>query len=175
MPMITLFTELCNPISQDYYDIIIASTQFHQLTCSCGHSACLTIHGYYNRSIKVEVSSVQLHICRVKCSHCGTTHALLLSSFVPYSQMSLPDQIRIISCFEDSGDYSAIMDETPSIDENNIYSLIRRYIHHWMQRILSASVSIHLSLSFVRQCFSSYQRQFMQIKRTPNILFFKPT
>ncbi|TAH60013.1 MAG: hypothetical protein EWM46_10810 [Fermentimonas caenicola] len=61
------------------------------------------------------------------------------------------------------------------MDENNIYSIIRRYIHHWMQRILSASISIHSSLSFVRQCFSSYQRQFMQIKQTPNILFFKPT
>ncbi|WP_434084494.1 DUF6431 domain-containing protein [Lacrimispora xylanisolvens] len=68
----------------------------------------LTIHGYYHRSIKSEESVIRLHICRVKCSYCGTTHALLLSSIVPYSQISLSDQVSIISCYEDSGDFSAI-------------------------------------------------------------------
>jgi len=138
--MITIFTDFCNPISQDFYDNTIASLQFHQLSCSCGHSGCLTIHGYYDRSVKSEDASIRLHICRAQCRNCGTTHALLLSSIVPYSQISLPDQVSIISCFEDSGDFSAIMDETPSIDESNIRSVIRRYIRHWMQRLLLSPI-----------------------------------
>lgn len=174
--MITLFTEFCNPISQDFYDKVIEGTQFHQLTCSCGHSGCLTIHGYYDRCIKFEDSSIQLHICRVKCRHCGTTHALLLSSFVPYSQISLPDQISIISCFEDSADYSDIMDETPSIDENNIYYLIRQYQLYWKQKLLSENISLTSSPRIIiKRCFAAFCRLFMQIKPTPNILFLTPT
>lgn len=173
--MITVSTEFFNPISQDFYDKTISNLPFHQLTCSCGHSGCLTIHGYYYRSIKSEVSVVRLHICRVKCSLCGVTHAILLSSIVPYSQISLPDQIRIISCYEQVDNFSSIMEETPSIDENNIHSIIHRYRKHWEQRILSLRLSIESSISFIRLCFSHFNRQFMQIKRTPNILFLKPT
>ena len=64
MTMITISTDFCNPISQDSYENLINSLQFHQLTCTCGHSACLTIHGYYDRNIKLEDHSVLLHICR---------------------------------------------------------------------------------------------------------------
>ena len=77
MPMITIFDGFCNPILQDSYDKTINSLPFHQLTCSCGHSGCLTVHGYYDRSVKSGDGSVRLHICRVKCSHCNKTHALL--------------------------------------------------------------------------------------------------
>lgn len=49
--MITISVKDYNQISQDYYDSIINSLQFHRLTCSCGHSACLTIHGYYRRGV----------------------------------------------------------------------------------------------------------------------------
>lgn len=131
MLMITVSTEFFTPITQDFYDKSISSLPFHQLTCSCGHSGCLTIHGYYYRSIKSEDSAVRLHICRVKCSICGMTHALLLSSIVPYSQISLPDQIRILSCYELLVNFSSIMEETPYIDENNIHSIIHSYRIQW--------------------------------------------
>ncbi|WP_377146216.1 DUF6431 domain-containing protein [Robinsoniella peoriensis] len=122
-----------NPVSQDFYDKTINNLPFHQ------HSGCHTIHGYYDRNIKAEEGAVRLHICRVKCCHCGSTHALLPAYIVPYSQVSLPDQVDIISCYENSDSYSAIMAKTSSIDENCIYSLIRRYVHHWLLRVLSAS------------------------------------
>lgn len=175
MLMITISTDFCNPISQDSYENLINSLQFHQLACTCGHYACLTIHGYYDRNIKVDDQSILLHICRVKCSHCNTTHALLPSFIVPYSQVSLPDQVDIISCYESSGNYSDVMERTPSIDENCFYSIIRRYKHHWLQRILSLKLSISTSLTFVRFCFLHYSRQFMQVKKTPNIFFLTPT
>ena len=175
MLMITFNTDFDNPISQDSYDKTINHLQFHQLTCSCGHSACMTIHGYYDRSIKSGVDSVRLHICRVKCCHCHKTHALLPISIVPYSQVSFPDQAAIISRYEDSGDYSEIMNKTPSIDENCIHSIIRRYLLHWLQRTLSAFLSVSPSFSFVQLCFSHFSRHFMQVKRTPNILYLTPT
>lgn len=175
MPMITIFEDFCNPISQDSYDKTINALPFHQLTCTCGHSACLTIHGYYDRSVKSEDHTVSLHICRVKCSYCNGTHALLPSYIVPYSQVSFPDQAAIISCYQNSANYSEIMEKTSSIDETCIHSIIRRYTRHWLQRILSVPLSISTSLPFVCLCFSHFSRPFMQVKRTPNILFLTPT
>ena len=98
--MITIFAGNCNQISQSFYDSVIFDLPLHQLTCSCGHSACLSIHGYYRRAVKLPSGTVRLRDCRVKCSECGNTHALLLSSMVPYSQVTLPDQQRICSDYE---------------------------------------------------------------------------
>ena len=53
MFMITLSTDFCNPISQDFYDDLLSSIQFHRLSCSCGLSGCLKIHGYYTRGDQV--------------------------------------------------------------------------------------------------------------------------
>ena len=175
MLMITVSVDFCNPISQKFYDDVINSLQFHRLSCPCGHSGCLTIHGYYDRTVKSRDCDLLLHICRVICSECGHTHALLLSSIVPYSQISLPDQMDILDHALSDGDFSAIMDATPSIDESSIRSVIRRFRRHWKQRLLSEAILLSLSTDFIRACFSAFGRQFMQIKSTPNILFLTPT
>ena len=117
--MITLSGLNCNPNTeniQDKYDAFIRSLQLHQLTCSCGHSACLFIHAYYTRSLKVLDRSVDLRICRVRCSACGKTHALMPAFIVPYSQMALPDQVEIVRGLEDGNhDFSSLMQRRPSI------------------------------------------------------------
>lgn len=172
--MITLSVDDYNPVSQDFYDKTIKTLQFHQLTCSCGHSGCLTIHGYYYRSVKSGDDSVRLRICRVICSHCGKSHALLLSSFVPYSQILLTDHIMILSDFEKGYLSTAVMEKTPSIDEDNLRSIIHLYVKYWKQRLLSACIPL-ASPSLTLQCFSSFGRQFMQNKKTTNILFLTPT
>ncbi len=172
--MITLLVDNCNPISQDFYDKTIRSLQFHQLTCSCGLSGGLTKHGYYYRRLKVDDDLQQLCICRVICSHCGSTHALLLSSFVPYSQISLPDQVVIISNFENHSSQSALMARNNAIDESNIRSILRQYRRFWQQRLLTARISLW-GASLSQMCFSFFERQFMQIKRTPNLFFVPPT
>lgn len=46
-----------NPLNQKDYDDILSSIQFHQLTCTCGHSACLSVHGYYLRGLKTLTAS----------------------------------------------------------------------------------------------------------------------
>lgn len=172
--MITLSVDNYNLVSQDFYDNTISNLQFHQLTCTCGLSAGLTIHGYYYRSIKSGDGIVRLRICRVKCSHCGRTHALLLTSFVPYSQILLHDQVEILVDFEKDRLASSVMERTPSIDENNLRMVIRQYRRHWQQRLLAARIPLH-SPNLICLCFSHFARQFMQIKNTPNILFSAPT
>ena len=94
--MITLFVEENNPLTPNFYNNLIHNLPLHQLTCPCGHSGCLSIHGYYNRSIKLPDGKTVFRICRVKCECCGHTHAILLSSMVPYSQVVISDHISII-------------------------------------------------------------------------------
>lgn len=173
--MITITVPFDNPLNQKTYENLINTLQFHQLQCTCGHSGCLTIHGYYPRSLKENDSEITLSICRVKCSHCGKTHALLPSQLVPYSQVSLQEQAAIISAYEDSGDFEQIMDRTPSIDENLIASITKRYIMHWMQKIRSFRVDLSFPSRLVKLCFSLFMNQFMQIRQTQNILFLTPT
>lgn len=175
MLMITLSVNLCNPISQDFYDKTISDLQFHRLVCTCGHSSCLTIHGYYNRFIKHGDSRITLRICRVICSQCGRTHALLLSYMVPYSHTPTSHQVDIIRHSQTDADFSEIMDTTPSIDESCVRSVIRRFKQHWKQRLLSESISLMSASELIRCCFSAFGRQFMQIKGTPNILYLTPT
>ena len=50
------------------YDSVLYNLPFHQLACSCGHAACLSIHGYYRRTVKLPSGPLRLRVCRVKCS-----------------------------------------------------------------------------------------------------------
>ena len=173
--MITITMPFNNPLTQKTYQDLINSLQFHQMKCTCGHAGSLTIHGYYTRSLKSEDTAISLSICRVKCSQCGKTHALLPSCIVPYSQVSLEDQVSIISAYEQTQNVDPIMIKTPSIDENLIASITRRYVNHWSQKIRSFHIPLVFSNDLVKQCFSLFMNQFMQIRQTPNILFLTPT
>lgn len=83
---------------------MLGSLQFHQLKCTCGHSACLSVHGYYHRTVRTSKGSFRLRICRVICSECGRTHAILPESIVPYDQISLEDQRVIVIAYENGTD-----------------------------------------------------------------------
>lgn len=61
--MITIFVKDCNQISQSFYDSVIFDLQLHQMTCSCSHSACLSVHGYYWRSVKLPSGTLRLRVC----------------------------------------------------------------------------------------------------------------
>ena len=169
--MITLSIENCNPLNQNVYNDILSSLQFHQLTCTCGHSACLSVHGYYQRGLKTPDGLIRLRICRLRCHVCRRTHALIPSLIVPYSQISAPDQADIIHLFPDKTALRSLLDRIPCIDENNVKYIMRSYRRHWKQRLLSCTIPLFPLKELITRCFSSYCRQFMQIKCTPNILF----
>lgn len=173
--MIIVFVEDYNNFSQDYYNSVIDSLQLHQLTCTCGHSGCLCVHAYYSRSVFTPDGLVTIRICRVRCEFCGKTHALLLSSIVPYDRISLSDQYDIICAYEDGTDTDAVCDANNCIDENNVKSVILRYRRFWRQRLRSESIGLVPFASLVRGCLSVYCLQFMQIHPTPAMPFLNTT
>ena len=169
--MITIFVDCCNPISQEIYDSIISSIQIHQLVCPCCHKAArMAFFGSYTRSVKQDGVLMELRVSRVICNECGSTHALLLSGIVPYSRTLLQDQADIIC-----GKSQTVMEHNPLIDESCVRSILRMFRKHWKQAVLSASIPLHPLQHLVAGSFSFFSRQFMQIKRTPNILFLKST
>lgn len=175
--MITINTTDCNDISQKSYSRMIHSLELSSLPCPvCHHAGEQIIHGYYTRCLKTSSGSqISLRIMRTRCCSCHHTHAILPSSIVPYSKICLSDHCRILQMHEEGCSASDIADEVPSADENNVKSIIRRFLLHWLQRLLSCSIPLFPLQTLIMQCFSVYSRQFLQIHRTPNILFPKTT
>ena len=169
--MITVFLKDCNQISQSLYDSVLNGIQLHQLACSCSHAACFSVHGYYFRNVKLPSGVLRLRVCRVRCAFCGKTHAILLSSLVPYSQIALADQQMICVAFEGDEQPSAVCDVNPSIDENNVKSVIRSYRRFWREKLRSLKIALSPLTDLVTSCFADYSSQFMQIRRMDNILF----
>lgn len=173
--MITLFVQENNPLTPYFYNSFISNLQFHQLKCPCGHAGGLSVHGYYKRYIKNDFGKLCFRICRVICEHCGKTHALLLSSMVPYSQLSLPDHVAVIEACESEAPASAVLDDNPALDESTLRHVITRYRKYWKQRLLSFRIPLQPLSLLTNQCFSLFSRQFMQIKPTTNSLFLNTT
>ena len=169
--MITIFVRDCNQISQSFYDSVIFDLQLHQLTCSCSHSACLSIHGYYMRTVKLSSGAIRFRVCRVKCSECGATHALLLSSMVPYSQIPISDQQRICRDYEEGRNVSMVCESNPSVDENNVKSILRNYRRRWREKLRSLRIRLFPLDDLILSCFLHYSSQFMQIHQRVNKLF----
>lgn len=173
--MITIKTENYNLISQDFYNKTIDSLDLNLIPCTCGHSGCLIRYGSYKRNVQLKEEMISLTVVRVYCSACGHTHALLLSSLVPYSQIPLDIQMAAIHAYESGFSPEHILTDQYCIDENNIKAVIRAYRIHWKERLCSAGLSFSECNSLVTGCFSHFSRQFMQIKTTPNKLFLLPT
>ena len=173
--MITLFVEENNPLTPNFYNYLISNLQFHQFTCPCGHSGCLSIHGYYNRSIKLSSGKLTFRICRVICEQCGHTHAILLSSMVPYSQISLSDHISIIDNYNNHNSQNSVMNSNPFIDESCYRYIIRCYLKYWQEKIRSERISFSRINKLISSCFAHFSRQFMQIKNVSNTLFLNTT
>lgn len=173
--MITVITEECNEISQDFYNAVMDSVQVCQMECSCGCSGCLVGHGYYVRSVKTALGKVPLMIRRVQCTLCNATHALIPSGIVPYSQVPLMDHAAIASSYEKGGRGMEAMNENPELSLSQVWYILSLYIRFWRQRLLSERISLSPAHALTAPCLHCFGRQFMQIKSTRNILFAPPT
>lgn len=65
-----------------------------------------------------------MRVCRVICSECGRTHAILPASLVPYSQIDFEDQCVIIDAFENGTDRNAACTPEGAIDENDVKNVV---------------------------------------------------
>ena len=175
--MITIKCNNFKPLSQSSYNNLISSFSIHNLTCTCGMSGHMIKHAYYKRSLKFCCEKVVLRILRLKCKHCGKTHALLPSQLIPYSQVSFEDTLAIIRVWKalknnklSLKSYEVLMTYNLLIDFSNVKYIIKKFTTHWSERL--ATYNIYLDSDLVRNCFKCFSRQFMQIKRTSNILFY---
>lgn len=172
--MITLKTENFNYPSQKKYDYFINHLNLYNLKCSCEVRGQCKRHAYYTRSIKTPFGKVRLRILRVICASCGKTHAILLDSIVPYSQVVLKDHIEIIMNMEEKKNMKHIMERCPEIEECNITYILNTYRRHWKERICSISPQIIKLLKeinvLITSAFSRFQLNFMQIRYTYNSL-----
>ena len=170
--MITIIADKSNTLNQISYDKFLDNINYHQLLCSCGMSGCFNKHGYYSRSIKTSEGILTLSILRVRCKHCGKTHAIFPHVIVPYSQILLYEHILILTAYINKTSFDPIMINIISIDESNIRYIICKYLSHWKEVITAFGFSIADDiLALVEQCLNTFKRQFMQIKSIPNILF----
>jgi hypothetical protein len=85
----------------------------------------------------------------------------------------MKDQQDILILAESGLPPAEVLERNPRVDENNAKHIIRQYKKHWKERLLSISLSVRDSLTI--PCLSAFSRQFMQIHKTPNILFEPPT
>ncbi|MCK9218254.1 MAG: DUF6431 domain-containing protein [Firmicutes bacterium] len=170
--MITITSDKINTFSQISYNEFLGTINFHQLSCSCGLTGSLIRHGTYRRSIKTPDGILRICILRLKCKHCGRTHAIFPKLIVPYSQMLLTDHISIIKAYIAKTPFEIIMVTNEYIDESNIRYIIGQYLRHWKERIAAFVFSIKNDIrTLSEKCLCTFKKQLMQIKCTPNILF----
>lgn len=162
-----------NDLSQTDYDRVVDALPFHALSCECSHTGHLIKHGFYKRSIKTSTAIVLIRVLRMRCKCCGKTHAILPEWIVPFSLVPLKDHINIISTYLKGTSLIPIMEANLCLDESNIRYIIRQFKFHWEERLKAFRISYDGNL--VEACFHNFTRQFMQIKRTSNILFLQTT
>jgi hypothetical protein len=168
--MITISIKKSNSFSQFSYNLMIKFLPFHKLQCTCGQNGNLIKHGYYNRCVKVSGDLVDLIVLRVRCKSCKKTHSILPDCLVPYSRILLKDHLKIIHAYLNKQSFEPIMIDNLLIDESNTSYIIKSFRQNWKERLSSYGISLDNQL--IIMCFKYFSRQFMQVKRTVNILFF---
>ena len=173
--MITLFVSKSNPVSQKFYDDLMERVDPSLLPCTCGRHGTFIRYGSYYRHVKAEGQILLLRIQRVLCNSCGRSHALLLSSLVPYSQIPLAHQVSVIEAYESGKSPASILQTNPEMDDRTPFKLIRIYLAFWRERLRTERILLRPLAALTLKCLSFFGKQFMQIKNTPNIFFSPPT
>lgn len=110
---------------QTIYDLIVDNLQLVQIRCNECNQCGFVVHGYYDRRLKRYLkngeNSDRITILRIRCTHCGKTHAVLLSSMIPYSQLSVEDSISIIE-LEHNCQMNSFLDEHYWIETDDVFN-----------------------------------------------------
>lgn len=162
--MITFETERGFDISQASYDACLKKLPLQKMRCSCGKTGSLVRYGSYIRRVKVGGREAPLVIRRLKCKACGQTHAVLPSFIVPYSKVTIWEQVEILIGVQSGQGCSEVMERNFSIDESLSASIARRFRALWENRLLSQGIPLACSEELVRMCFQFFGLQFMQMR-----------
>ena len=152
---------------------VTANLPLYQFHCSCGHAGCLVRHGYYRRRLKTRQGTIVLCILRVKCKECGRTHAILPELVVPYSQIPADLQQHMLLYPLGSPELEALMQGNSDITESNILAIRSRFRKYWKERLLTMGRELRNDIvDLIRNSFSFFHRQFMQIRCGINLAVF---
>lgn len=159
---------MISEITQSDYDQIIKAIDL--LALPCPHCKCMgmCVFAYYIRKVKNHSFSekTNLRVLRVRCKNeeCGTTHAILPSTIVPYSQITMYDTLNIINA-SSKEDVKQILEKNVHIDLKDIANVKERFRLYW-KSLLSVVDGVMGHNSFFASCIYLFKRHFMQIPPT---------
>lgn len=164
--MLSGFFSNFKPLSSEKYTEIVSNLEFHRIRCSCGQAGCLVRHGYYKRRLKTQLGTITYKILRVRCKHCGHTHAILPETIVPYSQLPVDIQQKMLLFRLGSEELEQILTQNSDITESDVLRIRVRFRCHWKERLASIGADIHIALlDLLTCCYAAFERQFMQVRR----------
>lgn len=177
--MLTVLTKNINIITQKIYEEIILDLDFHTIECpKCSVKGQLRNHAYYKRKYISGIEMILLRILRVICKGCRSTHAVLLDGIVPYSAVPLNTLVKIIEEYVESREIiptnnrdialKKIFNDTFEVEESNIRYIFKMFEKHFEQKLQTYKIKIDNKIS--KHCFKHLKRNFMQVKKTINLL-----
>ena len=80
-------------LNENDYQAFVASIDLLSLHCPvCGVVGLFILYGHYKRFVITDDTSndckINIRVQRIQCTQCKSTHALLPSNFVPYTQFT---------------------------------------------------------------------------------------
>ena len=144
---------------QAAYSSIIFSIDLTILKCPSCHHIGTTVHGYYTHHFFTEDGKISILIKRVKCRHCGKTHALLLSCFVPYYRLPL-DSILLIIKEKKLRTIQQLHTLIPYVSVEYILYILRLFRRYWKDRIYSYFIPFDALIH--KRCIELFHHPFMQ-------------
>ena len=147
-----------------YDDRYLDQIDLHRLPCTCDRHD-MVLHSCYERYIRTSHGKFKLLVTRVRCKSCGKTHAILLSSIVPWQSVKLAVQIRILKD-----------DQMDRLTKDNIHideQVISRVKKNFKNRYRAWMLSFHLTFDddLVFHAYRSFRSNFMQVRKGSYQLF----
>ena len=130
-----------------------------KFTCPFCSSSDMIKHSTYNRKFfhPENYDVITIKIQRLKCKHCGRTHAILIHFLVPYKRKTIYEIKQIINDHEEGN--GVLVTE---------YSIVKTY-KKWKQRLISINCLISSIwkkyVAFLMECADVFKMCFMQNKR----------
>lgn len=88
--------EINNNIVKKIYTESIQNINLNKIRCCQKSGGSFTVHGYYSRRLKIKDKLLEINILRIKCAHCGKTHAVFFNDFIPYSMFNTYEGHKIL-------------------------------------------------------------------------------
>ena len=137
----------------NYKGKILNNYSFFYYTCpKCGAKHSFTRHGSYERNVCFidnyhNIYEEKICVLRLKCSSCGSTHAILPKEIIPYCIYSASFIIKVLSEYYLEDTKISDLCSSFSISFQLIYSFISKFIE-----FLTSSFSVLRNLGYEISC-----------------------